>query len=246
MSAVRLDHVVLAVRDLNAAVRDYRALGFIVMPGGVHPGGWTHNALIVLADGSYLELLAPTDARFLEDPEALAAPNFLFALAGGDGAIGLALAADDLGAAVAAMQARGANIASPRVGGRTRPDGVQLEWRTAMPGRSVLPFFIEDVTPREWRVPTMPESTAHANGAVGIRAVSVAALDPAAMRAHFTQLLGDAGAGGAWPLGQAELRIVTAPGQHRPTLALELCANEAEPAFLDPMLTHGAQIGVRT
>src|SRR5207249_370550 len=37
-----------------------RALGFTVVPGGVHAGGLTHNALIPFADGRYLELLALT------------------------------------------------------------------------------------------------------------------------------------------------------------------------------------------
>ena len=31
-----LDHIVAAVDDLETASRDYRALGFTVVPGGVH------------------------------------------------------------------------------------------------------------------------------------------------------------------------------------------------------------------
>jgi catechol 2,3-dioxygenase-like lactoylglutathione lyase family enzyme len=244
MSIFRLDHAVLAVRDLNAAAADYRELGFTVVPGGAHPGGWTHNALIVLADGSYLELLAPTDPRLLDDEEALAAPNFLFALAGGEGAVGLALAVDDLGAAVAAMQHRGATIPAPRAGGRTRPDGVQLEWRTAMPGRSVLPFFIEDLTPRDWRVPVSPENARHANGALGIRAITVAAPNASVMRAHFTRLLGDPNAEGFWQLGDTALHIASATGQARPAIALQLHAAGQKLGRLDPALTHGAQIGL--
>jgi catechol 2,3-dioxygenase-like lactoylglutathione lyase family enzyme len=244
MRLFRLDHVVLAVRDLNAAAADYRELGFTVVPGGAHPGGWTHNALIVLADGSYLELLAPTNPRLLDDEEALAAPNFLFALAGGEGAVGLALAVDDLGAAVAAMQHRGATIPAPRAGGRTRPDGVQLEWRTAMPGRSVLPFFIEDLTPRDWRVPVSPENARHANGALGIRAITYAAPDSAAVHAHFARLLGDPDADGIWQLSDTALRVVSADDQTRPTIALHLGAAGTNIGPLDPALTHGAQIGL--
>ena len=64
---LRLDHAVIAVADLAAAMADYEALGFTVRFGGEHPGRRTHNALIYFADGSYLELIAerlelpPTD-----------------------------------------------------------------------------------------------------------------------------------------------------------------------------------------
>ncbi len=53
-----LDHVVIAILDLEAAIADYTALGFQVLRGGDHPGRPTHNALVVFADGSYLELIA--------------------------------------------------------------------------------------------------------------------------------------------------------------------------------------------
>jgi hypothetical protein len=33
-----IDHVVIAVPSLDAAIADYRALGFTVLPGGRHPG----------------------------------------------------------------------------------------------------------------------------------------------------------------------------------------------------------------
>ena len=52
-----IDHLVIVVPELEAAVASYRGLGFTVVPGGRHPIG-THNALIAFADGSYLELIA--------------------------------------------------------------------------------------------------------------------------------------------------------------------------------------------
>ena len=54
----RLDHIVIAVADLEQAIADYRKLGFTVYPGGTHHGGASHNALVVFADGSYFELIA--------------------------------------------------------------------------------------------------------------------------------------------------------------------------------------------
>ena len=103
MTDWRLDHVVIAVRDLAGASADFRSLGFTVVRGGTHPGGWTHNALIAFSDGSYLELLAPTDVAFLTDEEAVSARNFLFALTGDEGCVGLSLTTDDLNAAVTSM-----------------------------------------------------------------------------------------------------------------------------------------------
>jgi len=54
----RLDHVVIAVTDLDKAVEDYRTLGFTVVIGGRHPGRTSHNALVAFDDGAYLELIA--------------------------------------------------------------------------------------------------------------------------------------------------------------------------------------------
>ena len=54
--SLRLDHVVIRVRDLNTACASYSALGFTVVPGGEHPGarGQTrrviHHGMCVLRD----------------------------------------------------------------------------------------------------------------------------------------------------------------------------------------------------
>src|SRR3954463_7621615 len=56
----RFDHVVIGVRDLEAALANYRRLGFDAQPGGKHENGGTHNALIRFGL-DYLELLAVYD-----------------------------------------------------------------------------------------------------------------------------------------------------------------------------------------
>ena len=53
-----LDHIVILVDELEAAITHYEALGFTVQRGGTHADGATHNALVGFADGSYLELIA--------------------------------------------------------------------------------------------------------------------------------------------------------------------------------------------
>ena len=52
-----IDHIVIIISDLATAVKSYEEPGFTVALGGRHPVG-THNALIPLADGSYIELIA--------------------------------------------------------------------------------------------------------------------------------------------------------------------------------------------
>ena len=48
-----IDHIVICVNDVNAAIETYRGLGFNAFYGGKHASGQTHNGLIVFDDGSY-------------------------------------------------------------------------------------------------------------------------------------------------------------------------------------------------
>jgi catechol 2,3-dioxygenase-like lactoylglutathione lyase family enzyme len=52
------DHIVINFPDLDSAIRNYTDLGFTVVRGGSNPLGTTHNALIALADGAYIEMTA--------------------------------------------------------------------------------------------------------------------------------------------------------------------------------------------
>ncbi|KAF8579459.1 hypothetical protein K439DRAFT_1637941 [Ramaria rubella] len=57
MSTHILDHTPGTVAQASAA---FRKLGFDVLPGGTHADSQTYNALITLADGVYIELIAFT------------------------------------------------------------------------------------------------------------------------------------------------------------------------------------------
>jgi hypothetical protein len=163
----QLDHVVLVVRDLASAMADHRRRGFTVTPGGEHADGITHNALITFADGTYLEIVA------FRDPARALTHRWWKIAADGGGFADFALLSDDLDADIAAL----ADLLKtpPKEGGRIRPDGVELKWRTASL-KPPLPFVIEDLTARELRVPG-GAAAEHANGARGIASVVVGAVD---------------------------------------------------------------------
>lgn len=184
MSLLRLDHVVIAVADLDRAVAGCQEAGFTVMPGGQHPGRNTHNALVVFDDGSYLELIAyrapSPDERWWRQLDAH-----------GDGYVDFALLPHDLPAVVAQAQARGlADITGPLPGGRLRPDGERVAWQTARQAQHDLPFLCADLTPRALRVPE-GEVRRHPNGATGIAEVAVAVADVQASLARYRAFLGD-------------------------------------------------------
>ena len=207
----QLDHIVIAVSDLARAVADYRALGFTVLEGGVHASGATHNALIVFADGTYLELLARTGAA--PAPETL---DFSPMLARGEGLCGFALRADQLTALSAALRARGVRTSEPYRGARQRPDGAHLAWHLVLIDDGFAPFLIEDLTPRTLRVPDDPALTTHANGVRGISGIELVTPELAVAQARYSALLNaqpepeDMPAFRAFTLQDAQL-IISAP-----------------------------------
>lgn len=177
-----LDHVVILVTDLEQTLADYTALGFNVQRGGTHADGFTHNALVGFADGSYLELIA-----FLKPK-----PDHrwgAWAARGHEGFVDFALLPPSVGEVVARAQAGGVGYQGPFDGGRTRLDGEVLRWQIGTPPTPDLPFLCGDVTPRALRV-REGEVRVHANGVRGIASVTVAVHDLAASLAHYRALLG--------------------------------------------------------
>ena len=204
----RLDHLVILVRDLDQAVRDYEGLGFAVTPGGEHADGLTRNALIPFRDGSYLELVAFLDP---EDPRENVWGWRAFLTSGG-GLIDYCAASDDLGAVARALEERGLRVEGPTDGGRRLPDGTEIRWRVArirQDGR-LLPFLIEDVTPLSLRVPGGPAAE-HPNGATGISRLELAASDADAAAKCLATLTGaPESSEGSLRLGGCTLTPVTA------------------------------------
>ncbi len=194
----------MLVPDLDVAKRQWARRGYTVTPGGTHAGGATHNNLVCFADTSYIELIAfktsePTSHRWDKYRPF-------------PGLVDFAVRVNDMRAAVARLGKLGVAYSEPSDGGRLRPDGVELRWRGAHPVNTGtgLPFLIEDVTPRNLRVPA-GLARRHRNGATGIASVDVITADPAAALASFGALFGRAvklGRGAAvFALGETRLTL---------------------------------------
>lgn len=146
-----IDHLVLAVHDLDAAAAELeRSLGLRAGGGGRHLAFGTQNRLIWLGD-SFLELVA------IVDP-AVAAQSWFgrlnqAVLERGEGLVTWAVASDALESDVAGFQAFGSSLGEPAAGERRRDDGSVVRWRVALPEHPgpAEPFLIEhDPTAAEW------------------------------------------------------------------------------------------------
>lgn len=213
-----IDHVIILVDELPQAMQAYAALGFDVTPGGEHPGWGTENALIALADGSYLELLAARD-------RALAAGHPLWRRA--DGSMrepgeygGFMLGSNAIADDVAALRNRGLGFDGPRAGARLRPDGQEVRWSLAFPERRELPALIKDLTPRSLRI--LPPTNGIGRS-MRIEQIAVAVPDLARSATAYTALLG----GGDPCPGPEESR------------GLAFCAQDAQVLLFEP--TPGGQ-----
>jgi hypothetical protein len=169
---LRVDHVTVAGRDLKDMQAKFAAAGIRTEYGGKHTNGLTEMALASFADGSYLELIAA------QDPTAGAAKHYWGKFIDGDaGPCAWAIAVDDLDGAAKRL---GSQIT---IGGRKRPDGVELKWRSAAVGPetqgTLFPFMIHDETDRTLRAypsgkPTMPEMRGVAEVYIGVRDLDAA------------------------------------------------------------------------
>ena len=134
---IELDHVLIAVDDLEAAAKEVeKRYGLASVEGGRHQGFGTANRIVPLGE-AYLELVAVVD-------RAEAAASWFGSWVGGGERprlLGWCVRTDELDTVAERL---GLTIAD---GSRARPDGTVVRWRMAGLERSAeepsLPFFIE-------------------------------------------------------------------------------------------------------
>jgi catechol 2,3-dioxygenase-like lactoylglutathione lyase family enzyme len=199
-----IDHLVIVVPDLGAAVKTYRDLGFTVVAGGRHPGVGTDNALIAFRDSSYLELVGFHEPR----PDH----RWWAPLQKGGGLVDFCLQTDDLAGDAGAFRRAGVDMGDLERRQRTRPDGVEVRWLCTLARgahRGVAPFLLAEESGRDARV---PGQRAHANGVTGVGRLSVAVHDLAAVRGWYATVLGVPGQDVACPeLGATGARFALGP-----------------------------------
>lgn len=193
-----IDHILIAVEDLQLAIETYQALGFEVLAGGQHPKMGTQNALVPLADGTYLELISVV-APALAESEA---PHVTTALAHENRLAAFALESNDLAADVSAVRGRGFELNEPHEGARERPDGQHVAWRSAHAPDWHYPFLIQDSTPRPLRI---SPPTSGIGRTLRMGDVNVGVRDLASASVAYQKLLGMEGEDGWFELARGAI-----------------------------------------
>ena len=201
-----IDHVIVNARDgLDAAAERFAQLGFTLTPRGHHTLGSINNLAILGTD--YIELLGVPAGEGRTDVLTWAA-----------GLNGLVFKTVDSDATYASLSADGVPVLPPQsfsrpvdaAGGKR-----DASFRTVRLEREALPagrmFFCHHLTPElVWQ----EGRQAHANGAIGILGVMIAADDPAAVGDLFTRMFGRAavrrsGGGCSLRAGLATVDVMT-------------------------------------
>ncbi len=198
-----IDHVTMAGPDLKKMQADLATLGIRSEYGGPHSNRATEMAITSFPDGSYLELIAPQPTA---DPKALAEHYWSAKMKAGAGPSAWAVRSADAAVEVKRLQTAGMTTGALTRSGRTRPDGVKLDWETATvgpgPNGVFFPFLIRDFTPRERRA--FPSGKPTTSDFEGIGKVVIAVRDLNAAVARYRKAYGlaepvrqaDAGFGG--------------------------------------------------
>lgn len=141
---LNLDHVIFGVRDLESSVEGFaKALGATPTFGGRHESIGTHNAILPLRGGHYLELIAP-DPSSPNPPlgvpwglETLKEPRL----------ITWAAATQDIDAAVERAKNAGYDPGTIIDVARETPEGERLTWRLTISAEfaadGLVPFLID-------------------------------------------------------------------------------------------------------
>ena len=147
-----LDHVVIAVRELEAATRDYEMLfGRTASWRGEHPKYGTKNTLFRI-ENTYVELLATGDAKAKDKRWREQLSRHLDDR--GEGVYALAIGTDDVKMTARRMRDNGLDVADPQDGnGVDLISAARRSWRNALVDTKTTNgariFFIEHISPAD-------------------------------------------------------------------------------------------------
>ncbi len=186
-ASVRLDHVPIAVSDLDSAVAEFEGIGFTVKPGSLHPNG-LENAHIEFVDGTSLELITVSSDGGGRAGDALSAWYGRLIEAGGGGAF-LSLHAGEADEVYGRL--RSLDLEPRRTRGRA------FDWVSFAEGHPLHNVFFIDYRAVAQEAPA---ALRHANGATGLVEARVETAAPD----RLGELLQALGAKSCGPVAGAE------------------------------------------
>ena len=182
------DHVVITVRDLDAAAAQWRKLGFTLSPRGTHSPQMGSGNYTIMFGEDYLELLGVLHETEQNKPTREFLKNR-------EGIERTAFTTDDAAAGAADLAARGFTPLGPVHFGRPvdLPNGGKSEakfnvfrWPLSESPGGMRIFACQHLTRNTvW----IPELQKHANGASRIVTIEILSTDPKAAADHMSRLI---------------------------------------------------------
>ncbi len=188
---MHLDHVIVAVADLEAAVTAYVAITGRPPALRSRNARGTQNALFLFPQGPYLELVAPWDGAPEQGTSAAALRRRLSGR--GPGLSGIALAPEDIDAAVERLRTLGHDTMLPVANGARGDDGRERSWRAArLPSIAGDDSYLVQHTGWDWRSGLLlpPLDGRQGSAAVAIHHVAFDVTQPDADSARWGEWLG--------------------------------------------------------
>lgn len=165
-------HVLLWVKDIHQAVRDFRELGFTVNYATEEKKA--QHAHIWFEQGAIIELLtSPKNARYFKWMIDIfagrgAGKRMIRWSEEGEGFCDVALISSEFDNDLASLNQAGIKTGRVVPWKRTKPNGDQVSFRFVYPRSDRLPFLVSPYEPSQY-----PPKVEHANGATGIAKVEL-------------------------------------------------------------------------
>jgi hypothetical protein len=224
-ATLKVDHVTIAGAELAKLEHSFAGVGLVTDYGGAHSNQITHMALLGFIDGSYIELISTIQPGQKET--AFWGEHIL----GDGGPCAWAVQVGDVAAEAARVAALGIPVSGPFYYQRRRPNGVLVEWDLAFlddkGAGAMLPFIINDITPRAWRV--QPSASIANAPLTGVATVLLGIPNLSAAITLFRQVYD-------WP----EPLL-----QEEPTLGARLAHFESSPVILAAPLAQQGELPAR-